>query len=130
MAKLEYDIKEIQLLYNDYGEGFLEHLDTERTMAYKNRDVEMTRQLFEKARTVLVGLTGIDPLSFLTLNELVYKFAKRDWSKRGIIIYKMPIEYDIFSSIPGGRCEAIDKGIFHGDYVLVAKHPHYIHMCV
>ena len=131
MAKLDYDFREVQGVYDKYGARFLEHLDAEKTMKYNNRDVVMTRELMKVVRATLLDLTGIDPITCLTLSQLVYKMLMRDLGKREIVVNKMPIEYDnIFSSIPAGRCEASTRGILHGDFVLVDKNSLYPHVCL
>ncbi|KAF9326694.1 hypothetical protein BGZ91_001823, partial [Linnemannia elongata] len=99
--------------------------------SYCAHDVELLSQLYYVVTDEIRNLTGLDPIMKPTLSSLCYAHMSREWKHAGLVVARMPMSYDdIFSSIPGGRVQALDIGKHVGDFVQLDINGMYPHICL
>jgi hypothetical protein len=133
--KQEMDHREIQVLFekhNYIGSVFADEeykaMDVE---SYCTHDVELLSRLYYVVTDELRSFTGLDPIMKPTLSSLCFAHMSRDWKNSGLVVEKMPMSYDeIFSSIPGGRVQALHIGKHVGDFVQLDINGMYPHICL
>jgi hypothetical protein len=135
--KPEMTHEEIWKVFEDHGYDFKKVTADERYVAlgvraYCKKDVEITAELFFVVRRALKEITGVDPLTRPTLSSLSYAHLSRWWKENEIVIDPVPIEYDdVFSSVPGGRTQALERGSFGDDsFCVVDVNSLYPYICM
>lgn len=129
--KIDYDYKELQNAYDEYGEDMLLHVNLNKLKEYNNQDIKLLEKLVITATGQYNKLFQMDPFSYMTISQMAFKKLRENLKNRGINLNKIPMKYnDIFSSIPGGRVEAIKHGIFDGDWVQLDKNGLYMWICL
>ncbi|KFH61728.1 hypothetical protein MVEG_12436, partial [Podila verticillata NRRL 6337] len=133
--KHEMDHRRIQELFEKHnytGNVFTDgEYEAMNVASYCAHDVELLSQLYYVVTDEIRNLTGLDPIMKPTLSSLCYAHMSREWKKTGLVVGKMPMSYnDIFSSIPGGRVQALDVGKHVGDFVQLDINGMYPHICL
>lgn len=120
-SKLKFDHKHVQSLFDQHGWAFIDVIGRETIKEYNNQDVLLTAQLFNIVTPSLETITGIDPLSCMTLSQLAFKHMTQFNTANGLTLTQVPLKYDyIFDTVPAGRVQMfVDRGIYDGDYVQV-----------
>jgi hypothetical protein len=129
--KANYNYKELQTAYNKYGKNLLLHIDLNQLRNYNNQDVELLEKLVMTATAQYTKLFNMDPFSYMTISQMAFRKLREDLKNRGINMNKIPIEYnEIFSSIPAGRVQAIEHGIYDGNWIQLDKNGLYMWVCL
>jgi len=120
-GKLEFDHRYVQNLFDQHGWAFIDKIGRDVISEYNNQDVLLTAQLFNIVVPSLKTITGIDPLSCMTLSQLAFKHMTQFNVTKNITLTQVPLTYDhIFDTVPAGRVQMfVERGIFEGDFVQV-----------
>lgn len=135
IGKAQFDHKNIQNLYDEAPDRFFSQIKEKKLDSeikkYNEKDVDMLMDVEILVYDELVRIHNTDPTQFRTLSSLCYNSMVKDNRKKNISMDTVPEQIvEMVKTIPAGRTQVFEQGIFEEDFVQVDYNSLYPDVCI